>query len=153
MKEKYQLKEGHISLSQTHLHTDDKAKAFLTGFFTAIFVIAFTYRTSEASIKLFQSGGMKMVLGIGIAIFIIAGLLWGTYYVFFVKDWRSKVALTDLTKIIVEKDDDDNDIDLKLYFSNNRKKGLTFRKLENEHERFLTAIKKYRNCPIETKEV
>jgi len=152
MKEKYQLKEGHITISQTHIHTDDSLKAIATAFFTILFIVAFSYRMTKNSLHLFESGGIKMILGVGIAVIIGALLLWGAYYVFFVKDWRSKVALTDLIKICID-DEDNTDIDLKLYFSNNRKKGLTFRKLEKEHERFLNDIKKYRDCPIETTKI
>lgn len=148
MKKVYQLEKGQVGLSLSHLHTDDGLlKRLLFKTFILIIIITLSRANYNSYIKYLEFGGSERLITMLFFTVIVVFLITVLLFLFFKRDWRKDVKLTAIEKILVTTNKT-NEVEIKLFFDNNKRKLFTFRKLEKEYERFLNDIKKTSNCSI-----
>lgn len=151
MRNVYQLEKGQLTMSISHIHTDDglvkEILAKLVAIAATCLLIKGVYTEFVKYQETAELSKLVTVLFLGICLLFLIGIL---YYAFSLRDWRKKIHIIDIKKIIVDLDER-NEVDVKVSFQNNKSKAFTFRKLEKEYERFLHDIQKKSNCAISYK--
>ncbi|MBC8757523.1 hypothetical protein H2O64_22830 [Kordia sp. YSTF-M3] len=148
MKNVYQLKEGELSMSHSHMQTQEGLIMSILAKLAVMIILIISLKTVFTEFTKYQNSGEVGKLFTAIFLFIMTLLMTRLlYYVFLQRDYRKKVQITDLKGIVVDLNYG-NEVIIKILLNNSRYKKLRFRKLEKEYERFLNDVKKISNCAI-----
>lgn len=148
MKNVYQLKEGELSMSQSHMQTQEGILMSILAKLAVVVIFAISIKAVFTDFTKYQNSGELGKLFSAIFFFIMTLLMMRfLYYVFLQRDYKKKIHITDFKEIVVDQNYG-NEVIIKISLNNGRYKKLRFRKLEKEYERFLNDVKKTSNCAI-----